>query len=101
MAPKYTLSDSEPEDEINVPAQPSDKALEQGLRDEVAGIFKSGKMEELTVKRVRLAVEKNLGLTEGFLKTSGDWKTRSEQIIKDEVVRLNIPLKALAVANQS
>lgn len=101
MAPKYTLSDSESEDEVNVPAQPSDNALEQGLRDEVAGIYKSGKMEELTVKRVRLAAEKKLGLAEGFLKTTGDWKTRSEQIIKEEVVRLNIPLEALAVAKQS
>ncbi|KAJ5161086.1 hypothetical protein N7492_006478 [Penicillium capsulatum] len=85
MAPKYTLSDSESEAEASVPANPSDKALERGLRDEVAGIYKSGKMDELTVKRVRLAVEKALGLTEGFFKTTGDWKTRSDQIIKDEV----------------
>lgn len=87
MAPKYGLSDSELESEADTPAVPSDEVLKQGLRDEVAAIFKSGNMEELTVKRVRLAAEKKLGLEEGFFKSTGDWKTRSDQIIKDEVVR--------------
>ncbi|KAJ5652062.1 hypothetical protein N7507_009488 [Penicillium longicatenatum] len=85
MGPKYKLSDSESESEPVVLAVLSDKQLEQGLRDEVAGIFKSGNMEELTVKRVRLAAEKKLGLAEGYFKTTGDWKARSEQIIKAEV----------------
>lgn len=87
MAPKYSLSDSESEAEADAPTVPSDAVLERALRDEVAVIFKSGNMEELTVKRVRLAAEKKLGLEEGFFKTKGDWKTRSDQIIKDEVVR--------------
>lgn len=87
MAPKYSLSDSESEAEADVPKFPSDAVLEQALRDEVAAVFKSGNMEELTVKRVRLATEKKLGLEEGFFKTTGDWKTRSDEIIKDEVVR--------------
>lgn len=87
MAPKYSLSDSESEAEADAATVPSDAVLEQALRDEVAVIFKSGNMEELTVKRVRLAAEKKLGLEEGFFKTKGDWKTRSDQIIKDEVVR--------------
>lgn len=87
MGPKYKLSDSESESEPDVSTAPSDKQLEKGLRDEVAGIFKSGNMEELTVKRVRLATEKQLGLAEGYFKTTGDWKARSEQIIKAEVVR--------------
>ncbi|KAJ5998741.1 Transcriptional regulator [Penicillium sp. IBT 35674x] len=85
MGPKYKLSDSESESEPDVSTTPSDKQLEKGLRDEVAGIFKSGNMEELTVKRVRLAAEKKLGLAEGYFKTTGDWKARSEQIIKAEV----------------
>ncbi|KAJ5909760.1 Transcriptional regulator [Penicillium tannophilum] len=85
MGPKYKLSDSESESEPDVSTAPSDKQLEKGLRDEVAGIFKSGNMEELTVKRVRLATEKQLGLAEGYFKTTGDWKARSEQIIKAEV----------------
>ncbi|KAJ5153108.1 Transcriptional regulator [Penicillium canariense] len=84
MAPKYSLSDSESEAEVNIPAVPSDNALEQGLRDEVAAKFKSGNMAELTVKRVRFAVEEKLGLEQGFFRTTGDWKAKSEKIIKDE-----------------
>ncbi|KAJ5124299.1 uncharacterized protein N7515_008124 [Penicillium bovifimosum] len=85
MPPKYAMSDSESEAEGHVPATPSDEVLEKSLRDTVAGIFKSGNMDELTVKRVRLAAEASLGLTAGYFKSTGDWKTRSEQIIKDEV----------------
>jgi hypothetical protein len=80
------MSDSE-EDEDVAPTAPSDQALEKGLRDGVAAVYKAGNMEELTVKRVRLAVEKELGLTEGYFKSTGDWKARSEEIIRDEVVR--------------
>ncbi|KAJ5118757.1 hypothetical protein N7526_010394 [Penicillium atrosanguineum] len=85
MAPQYKLSDSESESDDPLAGVPSDEMLEKGLRDEVAGIYASGNMENLTVKRVRLAAEKKLGITEGFFKTTNDWKTRSEQIIKDEV----------------
>lgn len=87
MAPKYKLSDSESEAEVDAPVTPSDEVLEKGLRDEITSIFQSGKMEELTVKRVRLAAEKKLGLSEGFFKTTGDWKERSDRIIKEEAVR--------------
>lgn len=79
------MSDSEPDRSLVAP-RPSDKDLTQALRDVVAGIFKSGKMEELTVKRVRLAAEKKLGIEEGFFKDNGDWKKRSDQIIKEEAV---------------
>lgn len=96
MAPRYKLSDSESESEADAPEVPSDKVLEQGLRDEVAAIFKSGNMDDLTVKRVRLAVEKKLGLEEGFFKSTDDWKSRSDQIIKDEVVRPSHLLSAVA-----
>ncbi|CAI7590448.1 unnamed protein product [Penicillium palitans] len=85
MPPKYTMSDSESEVGGEVPSAPSDQVLEKGLRDQVAAIFKSGNMEELTVKRVRLATEDTLGLTAGYFKSTGDWKARSEDIIKDEV----------------
>ncbi|KAJ6085724.1 hypothetical protein N7499_005353, partial [Penicillium canescens] len=84
MAPKYTMSDSEEEVDV-APTAPSDQALEKGLRDGVAAVYKAGNMEELTVKRVRLAVEKKLGLTEGYFKSTDDWKARSEEIIRDEV----------------
>lgn len=102
MPPKYTMSDSESEAEGEVPSTPSDQALEKGLRDQVAAIFKSGNMEELTVKRVRLATEDTLGLTAGYFKSTGDWKARSENIIKDEVVslcsNLQRPFSSLIVA---
>ncbi|KAJ5816479.1 hypothetical protein N7447_008712 [Penicillium robsamsonii] len=85
MPPKYTMSDSESEAESQVLNAPSDQTLERSLRDQVAAIFKSGNMEELTVKRVRLAVEATLGLSAGYFKSTDDWKARSENIIKDEV----------------
>ncbi|KAI9376264.1 hypothetical protein BJX61DRAFT_538962 [Aspergillus egyptiacus] len=88
MAPRYALPDSESESEpdpSDAPRQPSDEELEKALRHVVANIYKTGNTEELTVKRVRLAAEKALQLEEGFFKTNGDWKARSDQIIKDEV----------------
>ena len=87
MGPRPRLWDSESEAEVDASAIPSERVLEQRLRDEVAAVFQSGKMEELTVKRVRRAAEEKLGLTEGFFKTEGDWKGKSERIIKEEVVR--------------
>ncbi|KAL3482437.1 hypothetical protein BJX99DRAFT_2602 [Aspergillus californicus] len=90
MAPRYALPNSESESEpeqsdTQSQSEPSDKELEQALRDVVARIYKAGNMEELTVKRIRLAAEKSMQLEEGFFKSNGDWKTRSDQIIKDEV----------------
>ncbi|PYH41967.1 putative transcriptional regulator [Aspergillus saccharolyticus JOP 1030-1] len=87
MARKYALSESEsePESATSRSAVPSDDALEQALRDTVANIYKLGKLEELTVKRVRLAAEKSLQLDEGFFKTQGDWKARSEEVIRNQV----------------
>lgn len=87
MAPKYALSDSESEPEVDSTNLPSDATLEKALRDEVQSRVKAGKHEELTVKRVRLAVEQELKLEEGFFRSTGDWKTRSQDIIKDEVER--------------
>ncbi|KAL4938009.1 hypothetical protein BDV06DRAFT_201908 [Aspergillus oleicola] len=86
MAPRYAVdeSDSEGAESVTSP-QPSDKELERALRDVVAKIFKTGKTEQLTVKRVRLAAEQALQIEEGFFKSTGDWKARSDRIIKDEV----------------
>ncbi|EZF25446.1 hypothetical protein H112_02244 [Trichophyton rubrum D6] len=64
---------------------PSAEAIEQGLRATVAKIYKSGNLDELTVKRVRLATEKILGLEQGVLKAHAEWKQKSDEIIKDEV----------------
>ncbi|KAB8226840.1 putative transcriptional regulator [Aspergillus alliaceus] len=89
MAPRRRVaseSNSESESELSTaPSVTSDNALEKALRDAVAKVYKSGAMEELTVKRVRLAAEKELGVEEGFFKASRDWKSKSDQIIKDEV----------------
>ncbi|KAL4980624.1 hypothetical protein BDW66DRAFT_124422 [Aspergillus desertorum] len=90
MAPRYVVADSDSDsesepDQSETSPQPSDRGLERALRETVARIFKTGKMEELTVKRVRLAAEQTLQLEEGFFKSTGDWKARSEKIIKDEV----------------
>ncbi|EGE00580.1 hypothetical protein TESG_07883 [Trichophyton tonsurans CBS 112818] len=75
----------------------SAEAIEQGLRATVAKIYKSGNLDELTVKRVRLATEKNLGLEQGVLKAHAEWKQRSEEIIKDEVeIQENPPPKSTA-----
>lgn len=86
MAPRYAISESESDpDAEEAPAAPSGKTLEKALRDAVAAVYKSKKMEELTIKRIRLAAATKLGLDEGFFKGS-EWKGRSEQVIKDEVV---------------
>jgi hypothetical protein len=90
MAPRRRVvaeseSESEP-DQQTPPSAPSDDTLEKALRDVVADIYKSGNMEELTVKRVRVAAEKALAVEEGFFKGSSIWKSKSDQIIKDEVV---------------
>ncbi|EPS26792.1 hypothetical protein PDE_01731 [Penicillium oxalicum 114-2] len=90
MAPKYTLSDSDSEQEDT---RPSDKVLEQALRAEVGEKYRAKNYEELTVKRVRHAVEEKLGLEPGYFKGTGEWKTRSEEIIKDEfeILRTSAP----------
>lgn len=87
MAPRYTLSDEESEAEAIVP---SDQALEKALRKEVTAKYKAKNFEELTVKRVRHAVEQKLGLEQDFFRNTGDWKAKSEEVIKDEFVRLCI-----------
>lgn len=65
---------------------PSPHELEQALRNTVISIFKSGNLEELTVKRVRLSAEKNLELEADFFKNDASWKEKSAAIIKEEVV---------------
>lgn len=88
MPRRRIIEDSSDEETNDSPSSiPSNDRLEKALRDTVANIFRTGKLEELTVKRVRTATETALGLEEGFFKAHEDWKTRSDQIIKDEAVR--------------
>lgn len=97
MAPKYTLSDSESEAEAAVPSR---LELERALRHEVAAKYKAKNYEELTVKRVRRAVEEKLGLEQGYFRTTGNWKADSEHIIKDEFVRLCVSFSACYVMSR-
>lgn len=82
------MSESESESQ-SLASAPADEALEKGLRDAVSQVFKTGNMERLTVKRVRSATEQALSLEDGFFKGHGDWKGRSDEIIKHEAVRLS------------
>ena len=74
------MSDSEPDN------LPSDATIERTLRHAVQAIHKSGKEEDLTVKRVRTRAEQELHLPLDFLKSDKTWKGRSSTIIKDAVV---------------
>lgn len=86
--PLRRILDDSSDEEINdvIDQSPSDERLEKGLRDAVTKIVRTGELENLTVKRVRLATESALGLEEGFFKSHNKWKSRSEQIIKAEAV---------------
>ncbi|KAI0617554.1 hypothetical protein TUN199_10451 [Pyrenophora tritici-repentis] len=64
---------------------PSEAAIASKLRDTVIAIHKSGKDDDLTVKRVRARAEKELGLEEGFFKTNSTWKQKSQELIVDAV----------------
>ncbi|KAF2195340.1 hypothetical protein K469DRAFT_649183 [Zopfia rhizophila CBS 207.26] len=64
---------------------PPAAAITRAIRDAVIGIYKSGKIEDLTVKRVRARVEEELGLPAEFLKTSSEWKQKSHDIIHEAV----------------
>ena len=86
MAPRYALPDSESEEEQPAKSTLSTATLEKALRDAVGDVFRSGKREELTVKRVRLGAERKLGLDEGWFKGQAEWKDESNRIIRDEVV---------------
>ena len=79
------MADSDSESVASA-TDPSDKILAKGLRDAVATIFKTGKEEELTIKRVRLAAEKALELEQRFFRNDARWKAESDQIIREEVV---------------
>ncbi|KAK2804437.1 hypothetical protein FQN51_002080 [Onygenales sp. PD_10] len=77
-------SDSQSNSPSSSTGIPSDAVLETSLRDTVVKIFQDGDMDQLTVKRVRLATEKTLGLEEGFFKNDEAWKPRSDRVIRAE-----------------
>ena len=67
-------------------ALPSDSVLEDALRHAVQQIYRSRNLEDLTVRRVRTTVEKQLNLEDDFFKDSSIWKEKSKRIIQSEVV---------------
>jgi hypothetical protein len=65
---------------------PAETILVSALKTAVQRVFKSGKLDNLTVKRIRELVEKDLKLENGFFKNDDTWKDKSKQIIGDEAV---------------
>ena len=66
---------------------PSTAVLEQALRNAVKDVYRSGNLDNLTVKRIRKAVEVDLELGDDFFKNDPAWKEESKTIIQTEVVR--------------
>ena len=65
---------------------PTDTTLEQALRNAVQKVYKMGNMEDLTVRRIRKAVEEDLDLQDAFFKDDPIWNTKSKSVIQSEVV---------------
>ena len=79
--------DTSPSSSQSVNEQPpSDNAIEETLRGCVAAAFKNGTVHELTVRQIRTEAEEILGLDNRFFKNDSQWKTKSDHIIKEEVV---------------
>ena len=78
MMPDSPLSDGAPSKDV----------LEQALRNAVTDVYKSGDLNNLTVKRIRKSVEIDLDLQEDFFKNDPAWKDRSKSVIQSEVVRV-------------
>ena len=77
------MSDSKFSDSV-----PSDNAIEKILRD-TATEFYNTDPHNLTLKRVRQAVERKLRLEDGFLKADEKWNAKSKDIITDQARRLD------------
>lgn len=77
------MSDSELSDAPDV-GIPPDFELENSLRREVNRATKND--EEITLKSIRTASEKKLGLPENFYKDHGVWKSKSKTIVHDQIV---------------
>ena len=65
---------------------PSQRVLQQALRNAVREVYRSGDLDNLTVKRIRKSVEADLGLQDDFFKNDPAWKDESKIIIQSEVV---------------
>ena len=64
----------------------TDATLEQALGNAVQKVYKTGNTDDLTVRRIRKAVEEDLDLQDDFFKNDPIWKTKSKTVIQSEVV---------------
>ncbi|KAF6219406.1 hypothetical protein HO133_005232 [Letharia lupina] len=64
---------------------PSEVVLEQALRNAVREVYRSGDLDQLTVKRIRKFVETDLDLQDDFFKNDPAWKGKSRNLIQSEV----------------
>ena len=67
---------------------PSKVVLKEALRNAVREVYRSGDLDNLTVKRIRKFVEVDLDLHNDFFKSDPAWKEESKNIIESEVVRV-------------
>ena len=77
------MSDSELSEASHTPVPP-DHQLEQSLRREVVRATKVG--DDVTIRKIRTASEKKLGLPDGFYKGHESWKEKSKEIVQDQIV---------------
>ena len=78
------MSDSGLSDAPSMPVPP-DFELANSLRREVNRVNKSG--EDATLRQIRAASEKRLGLPDGFYRGHDVWKDKSKEIVQDQIVR--------------
>ena len=67
---------------------PSTPVLKHALQNAVSEVYRSGDLDNLTIKRIRKSVEADLGLEDDFFKNDPWWKEESKNIIQFEVVRV-------------
>lgn len=67
---------------------PSEAVLEKALRNAVREVYRSGDLDNLTVKRIRKSVEADLELQDDFFKNDPMWKEHSKNVVQSEVVRV-------------
>jgi hypothetical protein len=73
-------------------SSPAPVAIESTIRDIISELYRTNKLEELTVKRVRIAAEQELSLDPGWFKTHEVWKDRSKKFIEEEAVCEDMPM---------
>jgi hypothetical protein len=73
-------------------SSPAPVAIESTIRDIISELYRTDKLEQLTVKRVRIAAEQELSLDPGWFKTHEVWKDRSKKFIEEEAVCATTPM---------